>query len=296
MLQGIKSLKFFENRTGRKRINRSIFGTVLLALLLAIFGLFMALPMVYVISNAFKPLEEIFLFPPRLFVQHPTLDNFKGMGDLISNMWISFERYLFNSAFVSVAGTGLYLLVATLAAYPLAKHDFPGRKWLNELITVALMFTASVTGLVQYLLMAMVGMIDTYSAMILPSLSSTMGVFLCVQNLHSISNTMLEAGRIDGAGEFKIFYSLVLPNIRPVLFTMLIFQFQGMWNMSPGNVVYSEPLKTLPLAISQIASAGISRAGVGSAAALVMIIPPIFVFVISQSNVMETMANSGIKE
>jgi ABC-type glycerol-3-phosphate transport system permease component len=295
MLQGIKSLKFFENRTGRKRINRSIFGTVLLALLLALFGLFMALPMVYVISNAFKPLEEIFLFPPRLFVQHPTLDNFKGMGDLISNMWISFERYLFNSAFVSVAGTGLYLLVATLAAYPLAKHDFPGRKWLNELITVALMFTASVTGLVQYLLMAMVGMIDTYSAMILPSLSSTMGVFLCVQNLHSISNTMLEAGRIDGAGEFKIFYSLVLPNIRPVLFTMLIFQFQGMWNMSPGNVVYSEPLKTLPLAISQIASAGISRAGVGSAAALVMIIPPIFVFVISQSNVMETMSSAGMK-
>lgn len=296
MFSGIKKLKFFENGTARKRINRSIFGTVLLALLLALFGLFMALPMVYVISNAFKPLEEIFLFPPRLLVQHPTLENFKGMGDLISNMWISFERYLFNSVFVSIAGTGLYLLVATLAAYPLAKHDFPGRKWLNELITVALMFTASVTGLVQYLLMAMVGMIDTYSAMILPSLSSTMGVFLCVQNLNSISNTMLEAGRIDGAGEFKIFYSLVLPNIRPVLFTMLIFQFQGMWNIAPSNVVYSEPLKTLPLAISQIASAGISRAGVGSAAALIMIIPPIFVFVISQSNVMETMANSGIKE
>ncbi len=296
MFSGIKKLKFFENGTARKRINRSIFGTVLLALLLALFGLFMALPMVYVISNAFKPLEEIFLFPPRLLVQHPTLENFKGMGDLISNMWISFERYLFNSVFVSIAGTGLYLLVATLAAYPLAKHDFPGRKWLNELITVALMFTASVTGLVQYLLMAMVGMIDTYSAMILPSLSSTMGVFLCVQNLNSISNTMLEAGRIDGAGEFKIFYSLVLPNIRPVLFTMLIFQFQGMWNIAPSNVVYSESLKTLPLAISQIASAGISRAGVGSAAALIMIIPPIFVFVISQSNVMETMANSGIKE
>lgn len=288
--------KRIRNKRIRKRINRSAFGTVTLALLLAIFGTFMALPMVYIVSNAFKPLEEIFLFPPRLFVQNPTLDNFKGMGDLISNMWISFERYLFNSVFVSVAGTGLYLLVATLAAYPLAKHDFPGRKWMNELITVALMFTASVTGLVQYLLMAMVGMIDTYAAMIMPSLASTMGVFLCVQNLHSIPNTMLEAGRIDGAGEFRIFYQLVLPNIKPVLFTMLIFQFQGMWNIAPGNVIYSEPLKTLPLAISQIASAGISRAGVGSASALIMMIPPIFVFIISQSNVMETMANSGIKE
>lgn len=285
-----------KNKAIRKRVNRSIFGTVFLAIVLALFGTFMALPMVYIVSNAFKPLEEIFLFPPRLFVQNPTLDNFKGMGDLISNMWISFERYLFNSAFVSIAGTGLYLLVATLAAYPLAKHKFPGHKWMNELITVALMFTSSVTGLVQYLLMAMIGMIDTYAAMIFPSLASTMGVFLCVRNLVSIPDSMLEAGRIDGAGEFKIFYQLVLPNIRPVLFTMLIFQFQGMWNISPSNVIYSEPLKTLPLAISQIASAGISRAGVGSAAALVMMIPPIFVFVLAQSNVMETMANSGIKE
>lgn len=288
--------KELRNKAVRRRVNRSAFGTILLALLLLVFGTFMALPMVYVVSNAFKPLEEIFLFPPRLFVQNPTLDNFKGMGDLISNMWISFERYLFNSVFVSVAGTGLYLVVATLAAYPLAKHNFPGRKWMNELITVALMFTSSVTGLVQYLLMAMVGMIDTYPAMILPSLSSTMGVFLCVQNLATVPNTMLEAGKIDGAGEFRIFYKLVLPNIRPVLFTMLIFQFQGMWNIAPSSVIYSEPLKTLPLAISQIASAGISRAGVGSAAALIMMLPPILVFVISQSNVMETMANSGIKE
>ena len=163
------NMKKSKNKTIRKRINRSFFGTFVLALLLAVFGIFMALPMVYVISNAFKPLEEIFLFPPRLLVQHPTIENFRSMGDLISNMWISFERYLFNSAFVSVVGTFLYLLVATLAAYPLAKHDFPGRKWINETITIALMFTASVTGLIQYLLMAMVGMIDTYAAMILPN-------------------------------------------------------------------------------------------------------------------------------
>ena len=298
MANNMQILKFKGKKINviRKRVSRSAFGTIVLGVILLVFGIFMALPMIYAISSAFKPLEEIFLFPPRLLVQHPTLDNFKGMGDLISNMWISFERYLFNSVFVSVAGTGLYLVVATLAAYPLAKHDFPGKNWMNELITVALMFTASVTGLIQYLLMSMVGMIDTYAAMIFPSLASTMGVFLCVQNLNTIPDTMLEAGRIDGASEFRIFYQLVLPNIRPVLFTMLIFQFQGMWNIAPSNVIYTEALKTLPLAIGQIASAGISRAGVGSAAALIMMIPPIFVFIISQSNVMETMANSGIKE
>lgn len=280
----------------KKRVSRSVQGTIFLALVLLIFGAFMALPMVYIICGAFKPLEEIFLFPPRITVQNPTLDNFKSMAELISNMWVSFERYLFNSAFVSVVGTVAYLVIATMAAYPLAKHNFWGRKTLRELITVALMFTSAVTGLVQYLLMSFVGMIDTYFAMILPSLSSTMGVFLCIQNLSGIPDTILEAGKIDGAGELKIFYRLVLPNIKPVIFTMFIFQFQGMWNLSPSNVVYSEQLKTLPLALSQIASAGISRAGVGSAAALILIIPPILVFVISQSNVMETMANSGIKE
>lgn len=288
--------KIFSNEKRKKRVSRSLGGTILLALILLVFGAFMALPMVYIISSAFKPLEELFLFPPKLLVQNPTLDNFKGMAELISNMWVSFERYLFNSAFVSVVGTGVYLVIATMAAYPLAKHDFVGKKPLRELITVALMFTSAVTGLIQYLLMSMVGMIDTYFAMILPSLSSTMGVFLCIQNLTTIPNSILEAGKIDGAGEFTIFYRLVLPNIRPVLFTMLIFQFQSMWNISPSNVIYSEQLKTLPLALSQIASAGVSRAGVGSAAALILIIPPIFIFIISQSNVMETMANSGIKE
>ena len=280
----------------KKRVSRSVQGTVLLAIVLLIFGTFMALPMVYIICGAFKPLEEIFLFPPRIIVQNPTLDNFKSMAELISNMWVSFERYLFNSAFVSIIGTAAYLIIATMAAYPLSKHDFVGRKTLRELITVALMFTSAVTGLVQYLLMSFVGMIDTYFAMIFPSLSSTMGVFLCIQNLSTIPDSLLEAGKIDGAGEFKIFYRLVLPNIRPVIFTMAIFQFQGMWNLSPSSVIYSEQLKTLPLALSQIASAGISRAGVGSAAALILIIPPILVFIISQSNVMETMANSGIKE
>jgi ABC-type glycerol-3-phosphate transport system permease component len=279
-----------------KKINHSILGTVILGLVLLLFGTFMALPMIYAVGSAFKPLEEIFLFPPRLLPQNPTFGNFKQMQDLLSNLWVPFERYLFNSIFVSLASTGLYLVIATLAAYPLAKHSFPGKNWIREIITIALMFTASVTGVVQYLLMSMVGMINTYASVILPSLANTMGVFLCIQYLSTLPDSMLEAGKVDGAGEFRIFARLVLPNIRPVLFTVLIFQFQAAWNMAPGGVVYSEELKTLPLVLSQIATAGISRAGVGSAAALVMMLPPIIVFIISQSKVMETMAHSGIKE
>lgn len=280
----------------KRRVSRSVGGTIVMAAALLLVGSAMALPMVYVITSAFKPLEEIFLFPPRMYAQNPTFSNFKQMSGLLSNLWVTFDRYLFNSFVVSLCSTLGYLIIATLAAYPLAKHEFPGKKIINSVIVVALMFNASVTGLVRYLMMSMLGIIDTYASMIFPTFSSTMGVFLCIQYLSTLPNVMLEAGKIDGAGEFRIFWQIVLPNIRPVMFTILIFQFQSAWNISPGDVIYSESLKTLPLVLAQIASAGISRAGVGSAAALIMMLPPILVFIISQSNVMETMTHSGIKD
>lgn len=283
-------------KKANKKVSRSLGGTITLGLFIALIGVVMALPLIYVVSSAFKPLEELFLFPPRIFPQNPTLTNFKEMSGLLSNLWVTFDRYLFNSIVVSLISTVGYLFIATLAAYPLAKHQFRGKKLINEIIVVALMFNTAVTGLVQYLLMSMLQMIDTYTAMIFPTFASTMGVFLCVQYLSTLPDVMLEAAKIDGAGEFKIFFSIVLPNIKPVLFTILIFQFQAAWNISPGNVVYSEELKTLPLVMSQLASGGIARSGVGSAAALIMILPPIAVFILSQSNVMETMTHSGIKD
>ena len=280
----------------KRRVSRSTGGTIVMAAALLLVGAAMALPMIYVITSAFKPLEEIFLFPPRMYAQNPTFSNFKQMSGLLSNLWVTFDRYLFNSVVVSLCSTLGYLVIATLAAYPLSKHEFPGKKIINSVIVVALMFNASVTGLVRYLMMSMLGIIDTYASMIFPTFASTMGVFLCIQYLSTLPNVMLEAGKIDGAGEFRIFWQIVLPNIRPVMFTILIFQFQSAWNISPGDVIYSESLKTLPLVLAQIASAGISRAGVGSAAALIMMLPPILVFIISQSNVMETMTHSGIKD
>ena len=283
-------------KRSHKKVSRSVGGTIALALLIALVGVLMALPMIYIISSAFKPLEELFLFPPRFLPQNPTLSNFKDMASMLSSLWVTFDRYVYNSVVVSLIATLGYLFIATLAAYPLAKHQFCGKKLINEAIIIALMFNTAVTGLVQYLLMSMLKMIDTYSAMILPSFASTMGVFLCVQYLSTLPDVMLEAAKIDGAGEFRIFFNIVLPNIKPVLFTILIFQFQSAWNISPSNVVYREELKTLPLVLSQLSSGGISRAGAGSAAALIMIIPPIVVFILSQSNVMETMTHSGIKD
>jgi ABC-type glycerol-3-phosphate transport system permease component len=158
-----------------------------------------------------------------------------------------------------------------------------------------LLFTTAVTAIPQYNIMARLGMINTYSALIFPTLSNTMGVFLCIQYLSTIPGEMLEAGKIDGAGEYRIWWDLVLPNIKPVLATVLIFQFQGVWNQTGSNLIFNESLKLLPTALSQITSAGISRAGVGSAASLLLMLPPILVFVIAQNSVMETMVHSGIK-
>lgn len=279
-----------------KKQQRSIPGTIMLALLLAVMGTFMAFPLVYAVASAFKPPEEFFLFPPPIFPTNPTGENFTQLGAVISNMWISFERYLFNSLLISVSSTLLYLVFATLAAYPLAKHEFPGKKGMNEMITLALMFTPAITAIPQYIILAYLGLVNNPLGVLLPTLASTMGVFLCVQYMEILPNAVLESGRMDGAGEWRIWSSIVVPNIKPVLFTMMIFQFQAVWNTNGANIIYNEAWKTLPAAMSQIATAGIARAGVGSAAAIILMIPPIAVFIISQSNVMETMAHSGIKD
>jgi len=295
MASARRNKKQMEFATPKKQ-QRSIGGTIMLALLLILMGTFMAFPLVYAISSAFKPPEEFFLFPPPIFPNNPTIENFRQLGMVISNMWISFERYLFNSLLISVSSTVIYLAIATLAAYPLAKHEFPGKKGMNEMITLALMFTAAITAIPQYIILAYLGLVDNPLGVLLPTFASTMGVFLCVQYMEILPNAVLESGRMDGAGEWRIWSSIVVPNIKPALFTMMIFQFQAAWNTTGAGIIYNEAWKTLPAAMSQVATAGIARAGVGSAAAIILMIPPIAVFIISQSNVMETMAHSGIKD
>lgn len=279
-----------------KKPTRSLGGTIGLALFLLIVGLFMAFPLIYAVASSFKPQEEFFLFPPPIFPNQPTTDNYQNLGLVISSMWISFERYLFNSVTISVLSTVFYVFIATLAAYPLSRHIFPGKAFLNNMITLALMFTASITAIPQYIILSSLGLVDNMLGVLLPSLASTMGVFLCVQYMEVIPVAVLESARIDGAGEYRVWWSVVMPNVKPVIFTVIIFQFQAAWNNTGASILYNEALKTLPAAMGQIASAGIARAGVGSAAAVLLMIPPVLVFVISQSNVMETMAHSGIKE
>ena len=279
-----------------KRVNRSTGGNILVFIMLVVLGGFMLLPVLYTVVQAFKPMEELFIFPPRFTVQNPTLKNFKLIGQLVDNLWVPFSRYTFNSVFVSAAGTAGNVVIASMAAYPLEKNDFPGKKFLFKIVTVALLFSGGVLGLAQYIIMAKLHMINTYWALILPSVATPMGLFLMKQFMEGISTSLLEAARIDGMNEFQIYWSIVMPNVKPAWLTMIIFAFQGMWSMTGGNFIYKEELKMLPTALAQIQSGGIARAGVAAAANLLMFIPPVIMFLVTQSSIMETMAHAGIKE
>lgn len=279
-----------------KRLSRSLGGDLLMILILGGYGAFTLLPLIYVVSNAFKPLEEFYLFPPRFLAQNPTTNNFLDLFDLSTNMWVPFIRYVFNSVLVTVVTVGLYVIIASLCAYPLAKHEFKGKKLLNALMVFSMTFSSTVMVIPQYVIFSKIGIIDTYLAIIIPALGSTMGVFLMKQFLEGFPMAIIESARVEGAAELWIFWHIVMPNQKPAWITMMIFTFQAIWGATGSNMIFTENIKTLPFMLSQISSSGISRAGVGAAASLLLLTPNILFFVFSQSNIMETMSNSGIKE
>jgi ABC-type glycerol-3-phosphate transport system permease component len=279
----------------KKRLTRSRGGDAVIFMFLGICGVFSVLPLIYTVVNAFKPLNELFLFPPRFFVRHPTLDNFTTMIQLASNMWVPFTRYLFNSLFIAIFGTVAYIIIASLAAYPLAKHKFPGSALFFQVVVSAILFRPEVTGIPQYIIISKLGMVNTYFAILLPIFAGSFGVFLMRQFMVTFPTDTIEAAKIDGASEYKIFWSIVMPSVKPGWLTLGIFTFQGLWNTTGVQYIYDESMKVLPTVLSQIATAGIARAGAGSAVALFLMIPPIVFFVISQSSVIETMSHSGLK-
>lgn len=288
--------KFRARARGARRLSRSKGGDAAIFIMLVFFGAFMILPFVYAILQSLKPMEEIFAFPPRFFVVRPTMDNYYQLSQLTSNLWVPFGRYLMNSLFVTAVGTVSHIVLASMAAFVLAKYRFPGSRVMSEAVTLALMFSAQVTAIPQYVLMAKMGMINTYWALILPSVAGTLGLFLMRNFMVSLPFSLIESANIDGAGLFRIFWQIVMPNVKPAWLTLLIFTFQSLWNGAGSRFIYTESLKVLPTILNQISSAGIARAGVGSAVAVVLMIPPIITFLLVESNVLETMAHSGIKD
>ncbi len=287
-------MKALARRKIRRR-NRSLGGDILLVIVLAGFGLFSLFPLWYIIVSAFKPLSEIFIFPPRMTVDNPTLDNFFDLFSIIESFDIPFSRYAFNTLVISLLGTSGTVILGSMAAYPLAKFKFPGSGLMNNFIVYALMFSTTVTAIPNYLIMSGLGMIDSYWAVILPAVGGTLGLFLMRNFMVQIPDEMIEAARIDGASDFKTYWRIAMPMCKPATITLVILSFQQMWGTTGGVFIYSEELKPLSYVLSQLVNSGISRTGVASAVALLMMLVPVGVFVISQANVMETMSTSGIK-
>lgn len=283
-------------RRGASKATRSLGMDILLFIFLGILAAFMVIPILYIVASAFKPMEEMFLFPPRPWVAHPTLDNFVQLSQILSNMWVPFSRYLFNSVVVTVCATAGNVIVSSMAAYPLAKHEFKGKKLINEIIVLALLFTPQILYIPQYIIIANLGLVNNYLALILPVVQLTLGTFLMVQFMQQVPVSLLEAARIDGAGEMKIWWEIVMPTVKPAWLTLMILAFQNIWSQNGNLFIYKENMKVLPSLTTQIQSGGLARGGASSAIMLILMIPPIVLFQVSQKSVIETMATSGIKD
>lgn len=282
-------------RIRKKRLSRSTGGDLVIFFFLALGAAFMAMPMVYTISQAFKPLNELWLYPPQFFVRNPTLNNFNDLLVLMGQSWVPITRYLFNSLFIVIVGMLGNVITGSLAAYALSKHVFPGRKLINEVIVLSLMFTPAVTAIPNYLTISTLGWVNTYWSVIVPQWQWTLGLYLMRNFITAmVHDSLLEAARIDGASEFRIYAQIVMPLVKPAWLTLVILVFQNLWRETGSMFIYAEELKTLPYALGQVAAGGIARAGVSAAITLVMMSVPIIVFIFNQSKIVETMGTSGM--
>ena len=292
-----KKLKRLRTRGHKVVLNRGAGGDAGITFILVIMGAFMFLPMLYVIMQSLKPLDELFMYPPKFYVINPTLDNFRDLFSLMSDSWVPFSRYIFNTVFITFCGVVGNLFLASLTAYGLAKLNFPGRNFMFKLIVTSLMFHSTVNQVTHFIILSSFGWIDNLLSVIVPALATTLGLYLMKQFMDSsVPDTVLESARLDGASELRIYWTIAMPMVKPAWLTLIIQTFQGLWNAGASVYIHSEQLKTFNYAISQIVAGGISRSGAGAASTVIMMLVPITVFVINQSKIIETMGSSGMKD
>ena len=284
-------------RIKQRALNRSWGGDVFINTMLLIFGLIMVLPMIYAVLSAFKPLDEFFVFPPRFFVRNPTVQNFSELFRQFSNSRVPLSRYIFNTFFVAVLGTAGQVVFASMCAYAISKLRFPGKEIMFKIVVMALMFNTTVTSITNFMVVKTLGLLDNYMAIVLPTFCSALGLYLMKQFIDQmVPDTLIEAARIDGSGEFRTFFRIVMPAVKPAWLTLIVFAFQGLWNTGASPFIYKEELKSVNYALSQILAGGVVRSGVAAAGTFLTMLVPIVIFVFAQANIVETMATSGMKE
>lgn len=270
-----------------------------LYILLVPLAVFMALPIVFIINHAFKPIEELFAFPPRFLVKNPSLENFAAMFRQASAGTVPISRYIFNSLFVTVLVLLASVTISAMAAFALSKLRFKGKHLMLEINNLAMMFVATAVVIPRYLLMDKLGIMNTYGAHVLPLIAMPVGLFLVKQFTDQVPDSLIEAAVMDGAGFFTVFWKIVLPLVRPAMATVVILSFQAVWNNTETSSMFTskESMRTLTFFMNTLSGNTQSVAGQGMAAAssLILFLPNLLLFIIMQSKVMNTMAYSGIK-
>jgi len=284
------------NRINPKRFEKGQIKIILAVLPLV---LFMGLPIVFIFNHAFKPMDELFAFPPKFFVTRPTFDNFTKLFKAARTAGIPMSRYVFNSSVVTVTVVFSSIVLSTAAGFALSKLKFKGKITLMNINQAALMFVPVAVMIPRYLTVNALGLTNTYFAHILPLIPLPVALFLVKQFIDQVPDSLIDAAYIDGASDFKVYAKIVIPLIKPAIATAAILVFQQVWvNMETSNYYVSdEGLKTLTFYMNTLANANNNVAGQGMAAAasLIMFVPNLILFIILQSSIMNTMAHSGIK-
>jgi ABC-type glycerol-3-phosphate transport system permease component len=265
--------------------------TVLYAVLI-IGAAIMVIPFLWMIVTSFKPLDEIHAYPPSFIVHHPTIKAYVELFNLIP-----MGRYFFNSIFVAGTITIANLFFCSLAGYAFAKHEFAGRDKIFMLLLGSLMIPWQVNLIPQFIIIKNLGWLNSYPGLIVPAMSSAFGVFLMRQFIKSIPDDLIDAARIDGCGEFKIFGLIVLPLVRPALAALAIFTFMAQWNnfVWPLVIIKTREMKTLPLALSVLNSQFGDNFAMVMAGAVVATIPVLVVFIFFQKFFVKGITFTGIK-
>jgi len=271
-----------------------------LFVLLTLLGIFMIIPLVFLFNHALKPYSELFNYPPNIIVRDPTFQNFIELFSATSSSVVPVTRYLFNSIVVTILTVITVVIVSAMAAYPLSKHNFPGRNALFGLIVLSLMFAPETVQIPNYLVVSNLGIMNTYLGHIMPHLAATVSVFLMKQFVDQVPNELLEAAKMDGAREFTVFLRIVIPMIMPAVATVAILTFQAAWGNTETSRLFmqDEAMKTFPFFLTTFTNGAVNavaRQGAMAAATLILFLPNFFFFLFFQRKVIATMAHSGIK-
>jgi ABC-type sugar transport system, permease component len=287
-------------RIRSRRLKRIDGFQLLLLAFMFLLSVFMLLPIVYIFNQAFKPYQELFLYPPRFFVSHPSLDNFRELFLVTARSTVPMSRYLFNSVLIAAVAVIAVTGVSALCAFPISKHRFPGHRLVFSMIVLTLMFAPEAVQIPRYLVVSELGIMNTYFGHILPLLAMPVGVFLLKQFIDQIPDALLEAARIDGASEFIVFYRIVIPVCMPAVATVAILAFQNAWGNVESSSLFmlDESMKSFSFFLSTLTSTlgnNVALQGAAAVASLIMFVPNLIIFLFLQGKVIATMTHSGIK-